>query len=151
MKTLTLIAGIAGAAAFAVASPALAKPGHGHGQDHGSNGHGDVHSTSSHGSHVVLTEHGRLYALGARGSCPPGLAKKHDGCMPPGQAKRYYNVGQHYDRNFGNRWAYDQIPNDLRTRYAFDSNDRYYYRNGYLYQVDPRTLLVQQVVSALIR
>lgn len=24
-----------------------------------------------------------------RGNCPPGLAKKNNGCMPPGQAKRY--------------------------------------------------------------
>jgi Ni/Co efflux regulator RcnB len=23
------------------------------------------------------------------GSCPPGLAKKHNGCMPPGQAKKW--------------------------------------------------------------
>jgi Ni/Co efflux regulator RcnB len=28
-----------------------------------------------------------------QGRCPPGLAKKHDGCMPPGQAKRW-NIGQ---------------------------------------------------------
>ena len=24
--------------------------------------------------------------------CPPGLAKKHNGCMPPGQAKKYDRV-----------------------------------------------------------
>jgi hypothetical protein len=24
------------------------------------------------------------------GGCPPGLAKKHDGCLPPGQAKKIY-------------------------------------------------------------
>jgi len=24
-----------------------------------------------------------------RGRCPPGLAKKHNGCMPPGQAKQW--------------------------------------------------------------
>ena len=24
-----------------------------------------------------------------RGDCPPGLAKKHNGCLPPGQAKRW--------------------------------------------------------------
>ena len=23
------------------------------------------------------------------GRCPPGLAKKHNGCMPPGQAKKW--------------------------------------------------------------
>lgn len=25
----------------------------------------------------------------SRGNCPPGLAKKHNGCMPPGQAKKW--------------------------------------------------------------
>lgn len=27
------------------------------------------------------------------GNCPPGLAKKHNGCMPPGQA-RQWQIGQ---------------------------------------------------------
>jgi Ni/Co efflux regulator RcnB len=29
-----------------------------------------------------------------RGHCPPGLAKKHNGCLPPGQAKKRYAVGR---------------------------------------------------------
>jgi len=29
-----------------------------------------------------------------RGNCPPGLAKKHNGCLPPGQARKRYVVGQ---------------------------------------------------------
>jgi hypothetical protein len=28
-----------------------------------------------------------------RGNCPPGLAKKQNGCLPPGQAKKRYVVG----------------------------------------------------------
>lgn len=28
-----------------------------------------------------------------KGHCPPGLAKKHNGCMPPGQAKKW-QIGQ---------------------------------------------------------
>ena len=37
----------------------------------------------------------RVYYVeqGRAGHCPPGLAKKHNGCMPPGKAKTYY-VGQ---------------------------------------------------------
>jgi len=151
MKTLILIAS---ATAFALAAPALAKPGHGqgqHGQAHGSQAHVSAHANSEHGKHIVTTRDGwRLYALDASGSCPPGLAKKHNGCMPPGQAKKLYNVGQRYNRNFGDRWSYNQIPYDLRSRYSFDQDDRFYYRNGYLYQVDPRTMLIQQVVSALL-
>lgn len=152
MKKLILFVG---AAAFALGTPALAQQGKGHGK------HGNAHSLKSHGKahakngqrrHIVTTRSGhRLYALNSRGACPPGLAKRGNGCMPPGQAKKTYNVGQRYNRNFGNVWTYNQIPDDLRSRYDFDRDDRYYYRNGYLYQVDPKTMLVQQVISALLR
>jgi len=154
---------IAGAAALTLTTPALANPGHGHGQGQGQ-AHGNkgnthaqksqprAHGQARHGRHIVATRHGgRLYAFDARGSCPPGLARKHNGCMPPGQAKKAYTVGQRYNRNVGFRWSYNQIPMDLRSRYSFDRNDRYYYRNGYLYRVDPRTMLVEQVISALLR
>ncbi len=30
----------------------------------------------------------------ASGNCPPGLAKKNNGCLPPGQAKKMWTVGQ---------------------------------------------------------
>lgn len=39
------------------------------------------------------------------GRCPPGLAKKNNGCMPPGQAKKYM-VGQRLPSNV----IYYQVP-----------------------------------------
>ena len=30
----------------------------------------------------------------AAGNCPPGLAKKNNGCLPPGQAKKLWVIGQ---------------------------------------------------------
>jgi hypothetical protein len=30
----------------------------------------------------------------AAGHCPPGLAKKNNGCLPPGQAKKLWVIGQ---------------------------------------------------------
>ena len=32
-----------------------------------------------------------------KGHCPPGLAKKQNGCLPPGQAKKRYVVGRPLD------------------------------------------------------
>lgn len=155
MKKLILFVG---AAAFALGTPALADPGKGHskqGKAQSANSHVKGNSkahSKKHGKHVVTMRNGtRLYAFNARGSCPPGLAKRENGCMPPGQAKKAFNVGQRYNRNVGNVWTYSQIPYDLRSRYQFDQDDRYYYRNGYVYQVNPRTMLIQQVVSALLR
>jgi len=37
--------------------------------------------------HVVVREYYVEHYRGRR--CPPGLAKKHNGCMPPGQAKKW--------------------------------------------------------------
>ena len=121
-----------GAAALAFASPALAKPGNGQ-------GHGNPHAYGVNGP----------VGYGV-GGCPPGLARKHNGCMPPGQAKKLYNIGQRFPLGYGDRWGYNQIPYDLRSRYGFDPRYNYYYGDGYLYRVDPKTMLIQQVVSALL-
>ena len=142
-KTVLLM----GAVALVFAVPALGKPDNGHGK------HGKGQASQSQGKARAKSAHGGsgLWALDSRGNCPPGLAKKQNGCLPPGQAKKLYNVGQRYDRNLGNLWSYNQIPYELRNRYSFDHDDRYYYNEGYLYRVDPTTMLVQQVVSALLR
>ena len=129
MKQLLLLGA---AAALGISGPALAGHGNGHGHGHG-HGHGYENS----------------YGYG-EGGCPPGLAKKHNGCMPPGQAKKLYR-GQRWESGYGSYYGYNQIPYDLRRRYDLNSRYRYYYNDGYLYQVDPRTMLVQQVISALLR
>lgn len=130
MKKLILLAG---AAALGIAGPAIAKPGNGHGHGHG---YGYQNDREAFGYGV--------------GGCPPGLAKKHNGCMPPGQAKKLAR-GQRWQSMYGSRYGFGQIPYDLRNRYDLDPRDRYYYGNGNLYQVDPRTMLVQQVISTLLR
>lgn len=59
--------------------------------------------------------------------CPPGLAKKRNGCLPPGQVGRYDDQYRDTDR--------------------YSQNDRYVWqrdRNGRLVQIDRRT---GQVVS----
>ena len=128
---------IAGAAALGVAGPSLAKPGNGHGYGHSHGyGHGHGHGYDAYGYGV--------------GGCPPGLAKKHNGCMPPGQARKLAR-GQRWQNGYGSLYAYREIPYDVRRRYDLTPRDRYYYDNGYLYAVDPRTMLVQQVISALLR
>ena len=127
MKHLLILAGVA---ALGFTAPAFAKPDH-------AKGNAKHHAQGS-------------YAYRA-GGCPPGLAKKNNGCLPPGQAKKLYNRGQRWPGNYGYAWNYDQIPYDLRNRYGFGPGDRYYYGDGYLYQVDPTTMLISQVVSAILR
>ena len=118
---------LAGAAAMAAAAaPAAAKPNH-----HGNNNH-----------------HGKYGAWG--NACPPGLAKKNNGCMAPGQYRKHYRTGQRWNTRYGQRWSWSQVPYDFRSRYNLNSNDRYYYRDGYLYSVDPRTMLVEQIIRAVL-
>ena len=38
--------------------------------------------------------HGWYQSQIKTGHCPPGLAKKHNGCLPPGQAKKRWAVGR---------------------------------------------------------
>ena len=45
----------------------------------------------------------------AAGRCPPGLAKKNNGCLPPGQAKRMWNMGEPLPRQA----AYYPLPREL--------------------------------------
>ena len=129
MKHLLMLAG---AAALAFTGPAFAKPGK-HGKPHG-NRHSPSHQLVGYGV----------------GGCPPGLAKKHNGCRPPGQVKKLYRTGQRFPLSYGHRWSFNQIPYDLRNRYDFDPRYNYYYGDGYLYRVDPKTELIRQVVSALL-
>ena len=133
---------ILGASALAISAPAFAKSDKGHG--HGGHGkHGTI--AMDHSKHGK----GKMYAYGK--GCPPGLSKHQGYCMPKGQFKKLYSAGQRYPSNYGNMWSYNQIPLDLRNQYGFNQQSRYYYGDGHLYQVDPRTMLVQQVVNAIMR
>ena len=141
MKNLIIIAGLA---ALAVITPALADPGHGR-------GHGDRNDNDQQGDRRDGDRQG-WGTYGAWGnSCPPGLRKKHNGCMAPGQARKRYAQGQRWNGGYGTRWSYNQVPYNYRQQYNLNPNDRYYYRDGYLYRVDPRTRLVEQVLSAILR
>ena len=132
MKKLILIAG---AAALGFSGPALAKPGKGHGQ-------GNPRAQGVAGP----------VGYGVAG-CPPGLAKKNPPCMPPGQAKQLFGVGQRVPYGYQGLLGYDALPYNLRSFYGqqLDPRARYIYDNNYIYRVDPRTMLVGAVLNALVR
>lgn len=141
----------AGAASLAIVAPAAADPGKnkGYGKQakHGQMTH---QGSAKHAKHAKQVYHGRANANFWGRSCPPGLAKKNNGCLAPGIAKRSFNVGDRWNGS-QSQWSYNQVPTDWRNQYNLDSDNRYYYRNGYLYSVDPKTRLVESVIQALIR
>jgi hypothetical protein len=94
----------------ALASPAFAqkdkddKPGRGGPPDKGQGqGQGHGQGPAQAGApqvNIVINDRDRSAVYGyyrteyAAGNCPPGLAKKNNGCLPPGQAKKLWAVGQ---------------------------------------------------------
>jgi hypothetical protein len=56
----------------------------------------------------------------AHGRCPPGLAKKNDGCMPPGQAKKWVR-GRPLPRDL----VYYALPPDLAVRLDAPAGAKY--------------------------
>lgn len=77
---------------------------------------------------------------GLMDGCPPGLAMKNNGCLPPGQAKKL--VGSRLPAAYRN----SMLPDRLRDYYR-DSDDYYYrYGDGYLYRVNRQ----DNLVSALL-
>lgn len=79
---------------------------------------------------------------GAAKHCPPGLAKKHNGCNPPGQIKHRYRVGDRIDHD------YDIIRRP--GRYGLDPNESYYRVGDYVYRVDRDTRKVLDLIGAVV-
>ena len=115
MRILLLLAG---AAALGLAAPVAAKNGKG-----GHRGH-EGHASA--------------------GACPPGLAKKGNGCLPPGQAKKL-GVGDRYgyptDRYY--------VPERYRDRYRDNDEALYRYRDGNVYEIDRDSGLITEIVRLL--
>lgn len=120
----------ASAIAMVATAPLLAQGqgrGKGHGQGHGNRGH------------VVAQP--RAHPHG----CPPGLAQQGTGCVPPGQARRMFNVGQRLPASF----RYSRIPVQYRDQITYDPRYRYTYNDGVVYVVDPRTRLVRTIIDLI--
>jgi hypothetical protein len=141
MRKLILLAG---AFVMASAMPALAKPGNGkaHAGNHGNSGtHGRATAADRNGNGIADVRERR----GANG-CPPGLAKKNNGCLPPGQAGKLFATGQRVPSGYEFS-GFNEIPASLRGRVP---NGQYYiYRDRTVYVVDPTTRLVTRIIGGL--
>lgn len=81
-----------------------------------------------------------------RHGCPPGLAKKRNGCLPPGQAKK---IGQRAPWNADRYVDYGNLPSYYRERYPYNADQRYYYEGNRVYTVDPVTGLIRGIINIL--
>ncbi|HYE27712.1 MAG TPA: hypothetical protein VEA61_05710 [Allosphingosinicella sp.] len=167
----------AGAAAIAIAMPATAKPGKGggHAGAHGKSGtvvsggkartdlRAAARARTRTGVGVVrirdrdgdgIPDHRDRVDNRAAGrygvdACPPGLAAKANGCLPPGQARKIFNVGQRIPVGYNFYTPYGEIPLAYRDRYGLVTDGRYIYRDNSIYVVDPATSLVTRIIDLI--
>jgi Ni/Co efflux regulator RcnB len=92
------VAGLVIALPLAPAAPARADHDDEHGKHWKQGDQGDDDAQGDHQRHFTSREREVVHVYFAdeqrRGHCPPGLAKKHDGCLSPGHAKRHYVIGR---------------------------------------------------------
>lgn len=119
--TRTLLGAVAFSLSFLLATAVLADPPHGRGHDRGKGQaaqavdrdrgrDNDVDIVVRFPQSDVTTV--RDYYSG-RDFCPPGLARKNNGCLPPGQAKKW-QVGRPLPRDV----VFYALPPDLLGRLA---------------------------------
>jgi Ni/Co efflux regulator RcnB len=141
-------------AGFLTAGPSLAEKGGNSGHSKGNSGkggdkseqhenkgghHGQPQQFESRHGTMVNDYYSKRYAKG----CPPGLAKKNNGCQPPGQAKKWH-MGQALPGNV----RYYSVPQPLVQQLGQPPA-------GYRYvRVDSDILLMEligrKVVSAIV-
>ena len=88
----SFLAVVASVVVALAATGAAAGPPPGKGKSHGKGGGAgtataEVRFTFSEGDRIAVRDYYGTAFEGGR--CPPGLAKKNNGCMPPGQAKKW--------------------------------------------------------------
>ncbi|WP_170450109.1 hypothetical protein [Ruegeria arenilitoris] len=74
-------------------------------------------------------------------NCPPGLAKKAVPCVPPGQVKNWYKVGDRIERDYV--WIDDPY------RYGLKRGGNYVRAGDYVYSIDPDTRKVLNLIGAV--
>jgi Ni/Co efflux regulator RcnB len=145
-----LVAGIAAAGSVFADKPSSAGKGGGgkHSQEdrqdrqREAHGNGNAHFGDQHRG-IAHDYYSRQFQSGR---CPPGLAKKHNGCLPPGQAKKQYVVGEALPRNV----TYYNVPPTLISQFPPPpAGYRYVRVENDVLLMSPRTRMVADALRNL--
>ena len=157
-KTLTGLILLSQLAATSLAwadKPAWAGRPDKHSDKHG-NSHKDAEQTYSQGNlsyslsfsyddRRVLSDYYQTEAK--RGHCPPGLAKKNNGCLPPGQAKKWRR-----GEALASDLRYTEVPLEIRRRLSpLPPSHRYVQIAGDILIIAAATRLVVDAVEDILR
>lgn len=64
--------------------------------------------------------------------------------------KAKWNRGHRFSRNY-RYTSYNALPRQYVRQYNLSPRYRYVYTDGYIYQVDPTTYAIRQILSAFVR
>jgi hypothetical protein len=107
----------------------------------------DVHVTVHFGDHDRDVVRKYFVQTHGRGHCPPGLAKKNNGCLPPGQAKKRYTVG----RRLPSSVVVKDLPRDIAIQLGpAPRGYRYGVVDGDIVKMATGTALVVDAIAALV-
>lgn len=121
--------------AVALTLPLAAQAGNGRGPDHSQHGP-QAHNPQGH--------HPKAAKIKRAKACPPGLAKKNTGCLPPGQWKKGDQLPAEWAAQY---LRYGALPDFFRTRYDLDPNRRYLYRDDRVFVIDAVTRTIVDIVT----
>lgn len=146
MKRMTGFSSLVAAALLAVSIPAAAdKPAWAGKNGHaGKPGHAGKQGFDDDARRIIGDYYG---SMARKGHCPPGLAKKNNGCLPPGQAKKWA-AGKPLPSDL----KYSKLPPDLLKRLPPVPRDHEYVRiAGDVLLIAVGTRMVIDAVEDILR
>ena len=147
LRGLTAASVLAG---LLLAAPAFADPPAGRGKGKQGGGHDRGGDSVSIDIHIDTGDRGIIQdyygGMVARGHCPPGLAKKQNGCMPPGQAKKWAK-----GRRLGSDVVFYDLPPDLYGRLHVPAGYKYVRVGADILMIAVGTGMVIDAVEDLMR
>ncbi|HEX8413322.1 MAG TPA: hypothetical protein VF637_05480 [Sphingomicrobium sp.] len=144
MYAKILLGGLAAAALTVSGAAAAGNPGKGQGKGNSSAAHGK----KAQRGHSASNQAGRDWAATGQdtrnaGRCPPGLAKKNNGCMAPGQAKKRFAQGDRLPATFRT----NNVPAAYADQYRDTAASLYRYNSGDVYRIDRVTQRIAEVIK----
>lgn len=147
VRSLTAVALVA---SVLLTVPAFADPPAGKGKNKHGGGHdrgGDSMSIDIRidtGSRSIIQDY--YGGVAASGHCPPGLAKKQNGCLPPGQAKKWA-----LGRRLGPDVIFHDLPPELYGRLQVPAGYKYVRVGADILKIAVGTGLVVDAMEDLMR
>lgn len=142
MRITFLLTGIAVASLMISGIASANYQGRSQGKGRGNSAAHSQKANKSH-KHARAENEGAWRAPQAATRCPPGLAKKNNGCVAPGLAKKRFAQGDRLPAAFRS----NNVPAAYADQYRDTSTSLYRYSSGSVYRIDRASRRIAEVIS----